>query len=130
MAGKDNGVNPETRAELAEFKEYTNRTITDLIKEGFKEIQERMTELFNKDIDHIKETQERHSDHHEKHYTEISKIKDMLIEHRVAESTKDKIDEVQDRKKELSNGVIITICTVLGLLLTTISVVVTIIIMK
>ncbi len=117
MAGKDNGVNPEARADLAEFKTDINNTITTLIKAGFREIQERMTELFNKDIDHIKETQDRHNSHHENHYSEISKIKDMLIEHRACDKTKDKLDEINDRKKGISASkvaIIVSACSLLS----------------
>lgn len=123
MDKKGSNVDAEIRLELAEFKDSINTMITSLIKEGFKEIKSHLTELLNKDIDYIKDTQERHSDHHSAHFKnnqdriqDISKIKSLIIEQRAVNVTKDKIDERSDRKRELGIGQVLLICTIVSVI--------------
>lgn len=116
-------VDAEIKLELAEFKVSMNEMISNLIKAGFKEIQDHLTELFNKDIDYIKDTQERHADHHTSHFEndksriqDISEIKTLIIEHRTIEMTKDKIEDKTNRKKEIGMGHVLLICGIVSVL--------------
>jgi len=117
MDKQGSNVDAEIRAELAEFKININETITTLIKEGFREIKEHLTEMFNKDIDYIKDTQDRHSGHHTKHFTnnqdriqDISDVKTLIIEQKTKDQTKDIIEEKTNRKKEIKMGHVVLIC--------------------
>ncbi len=121
MDKKGSNVDAEIRLELAEFKDSINTMITNLIKEGFKEIKSHLTELLNKDIDYIKDTQDRHSKHHTEHFTnnqnriqDISDMKTLVIEQKIKDQTKDHIEEKTNRKKEIGIGYVILICTVVS----------------
>lgn len=113
-------MDAKTEQELLRIENHLTATFSKLITDGFREIKESITELFNKDIEYIKDTQKRYASHHEDHYknhkdvvkcmSEIEKqISEIIIEHK----THDRIDEQTDRKKELNMGFIVTICTIL-----------------
>lgn len=139
-------VDKEFKEELELMEERLSlsmeKLITSLITSGMKEIKSSLAELFNKDIDHIRETQERHALHHDSHFANISNVKDSidpkihsivddkfkLLETQInavregqltcqaKERVTDKIEEKQDRKKELSMGMVVLICTIVGVM--------------
>lgn len=133
--------NIEGRLELA-----LQKSIQSAIKEGFLEIKNHIAELFNKDINHINEHLGRHDKYHEEHYKakekiwqaidalrlnvltdvdaklkpvieEIEAVKDTQLSFSVSQETADKIEDKQDRKKELSYGkvgALMAIATAMG----------------
>lgn len=120
MTGKGSKVDAEVRAELAEFKSEINSTIIDSITNGFKEIEKHLSELFNKDIDHIKETQGRFAEHHRDHYEnhkdireKFSNLEKLFSSLTTSLQTQDKIEEKTNRKKEINIGIVVVICAVL-----------------
>ncbi len=118
----------EGRLELA-----LQKSIQTSIKEGFKEIKEHIAELFNKDIEHINEHLSRHDTYHKEHYSsekkiwkaidglrldsaidfdarlkpvidDLESIKEKQLEITISNETADKIEDKNERKKELSYG--------------------------
>lgn len=141
-----NKVDAEFKQEL-EFMESRlqlsmERTITTLIKEGMKEIKVSLAEIFNKDIDYIKETQERHATYHEQHVKNIENIKDSidpkihnaiddkikLLESQIAtvrdtqlkcqarENITEKIEEKTERHKNTNYGFVVMLCTIVSVI--------------
>jgi Mg2+ and Co2+ transporter CorA len=135
---KGSNVDAEVRLELAEFKNEIHTTIIDSISNGFKEVEKHLTELFNKDIENIKDTQKRYAKHHEEHFSNIDKLRDYVdaklksleddklksLEDRIVEvrnnqlackakeQVTDKIEEKTDRKKNTNYGFIVMLCTI------------------
>lgn len=135
---KGNNMDLETRNALDTIEGRLEGLIKTLINEGFKEVKSIITELFNKDIDHINEHLGRHDKYHDEHFNEFKKIREEILGVRsslsvemkkeiqpllseldhlrekqitteVSHITADKIEEKNERKKELSYGLIGTI---------------------
>ena len=91
--------NIESRLELA-----LQRSIQTAIKEGFREIKDHIAALFNKDIDHINEHLTRHDDTIKDINKDLDELKASHLELSISNNTAEKIEDKQDRKKELSYG--------------------------
>ena len=123
MLEEGNKVDAKTEQELLKIGNHLTATFSKLITDGFKDIKESITELFNKDIEYIKDTQKRFTSHHEEHYNNhketckcISEIEKKISEIVVEQKTQDKLEDKTDRKKELNMGFIVTICAVLPII--------------
>lgn len=122
------------------------KTINNLIKDGMADIKQTISELFNKDVEYINSNLRRQEEHINSHDADIKKLwkaldvtknsinhgienkiapimrdidelKEKTIQMSVSHDTADKIEEKQDRKKEITNstiGVIIAIATTIG----------------
>jgi len=130
---KGKNMDSETRTALDTIEGKLENLIRSLIDNGFKGVKGIITELFNKDIDHINEHLTRLDKYSEEHYKEDKKIwkeidllrasmpteidrklkpliddiemlKEKQITAFVSHETEDKIEDKQDRKKELSYG--------------------------
>lgn len=108
-------VDPEVKLELERIEGRLNDTINTLIKEGFKDVKNTISELFNKDIGHIREWMETFKGYHKSHYEEIGKIKtDML---KLESDIKQYFDEQKTKASDVAwnkAGVIIAFAAVGG----------------
>ena len=84
-----------TKEELNQLENRLDNTIRTMIQDGFKEMKNHMTELFNKDIDHIQAHLTRHDKYHEEHFIEIKTIEPKLTAFR--ESIYEELDR-RDKK--------------------------------
>ena len=130
---KGSNMDNETRTAIDTMEGKLESLIRTLISSGFKEVKDIISELFNKDIDHINEHLTRSDKYHEEHYKEAKKLwkvidelrasmpteidrklkpiiddiealKENSIAAKVSHDTADKIEDKMDRKKELSYG--------------------------
>ena len=142
---KGSDMDNETRAAIDTMEGKLESLIRTLISAGFKEVKDIISELFNKDIDHINEHLTRSDKYHEEHYKEakklwkaidelrasmpteidrklqpliddIEEIKAKQIASDVSHDTAEKIEEKTDRKKELSYGKVAVLVTIVGLI--------------
>lgn len=129
---KGTNVDADTRKELHDMEVRINETITKSVATGFEQVEKHLSEVINKDIDHIKETQVRYASHHNEHFQnhrltlekfdslkdnvhqEISKIKEMVLEEAISERTKDKLDEKNDRNKNTNIAFTVGLFTIIS----------------
>ena len=96
---KGNQLDSKTEQELLRIENHLTMTFSKLITDGFKDIKESITELFNKDIEYIKETQNRFAHHHNEHF-ENNKLR-IQENVRIKESIDKKVHLIVDNKFEL-----------------------------
>ena len=84
-----------TTEELNQLEKRLNETISRNMKEGFADMKTHVTELFNKDINHIQEHLERHDKYHDEHFLELKTIEPKLTAFR--ESIYEELDR-RDKK--------------------------------
>jgi chromosome segregation ATPase len=121
MDEKGLNMDPEVKNELSNIESRLDlslqKSIQTAIKDEFRELKNHIAELFNKDIDHINDHLSRHDKYHEEHYNETKKIWKSIDMIKVSHDTAEKIEDKQDRKKELSYGkvgVLVAIASLLG----------------
>lgn len=76
---KDSDVlDAETKLELVAMKEDLHSAISEAMREGFKTVNENMSNLYGKDIQHLQEQQQENLKKHEEHYNENGKRRDQI----------------------------------------------------
>lgn len=129
--GRVTNVDPEVRAELTLIESRLQKSVSDSISAGFRDMKGTISELFDKDIGHIREWQETFKKYHDEHYMAERKIREEMggmrisisheiddklepirgrlenlegrqIKDEVVSETKDKIEDRADRKTELT----------------------------
>ena len=139
---KGHNVDAETRAELGEIKADLHSTLIKTISEEFRGLREHLSELFNKDIDHVNKRLDHFQNNHVEHYDDdkarrlenaklkeemeskfhalkedytekIQDVKVQVLKESVTEETKDKIDEKNSRNKNTNIAFVVALFTIL-----------------
>ena len=111
----------KTEQELLRIENHLTMTFSKLITDGFKDIKESITELFNKDIEYIKDTQGRFAHHHNEHFQnykdvkkDISEIEKKITEIVIEHKTQDHLEDKTDRNKNTNYAFIGVIFLIIG----------------
>lgn len=114
-------MDAEVSRELTEIESRLHNTLRNLVSDFSKEVQTTIEKLFNKDIDHINEKLKHYQENHKEHYEndkerrrDIDKLNERITAIDIASQTQDKIDEKTDRKKGISTGYVILLCTIVA----------------